>query len=53
MSILPTFYEQIFCTKAFFAPFLYLLLQFRFVWRKKIDAKVALKINNDEIEADH
>ena len=44
MSILPTFYKQHFCTKVFWAAFLY--LHFRFVpfCRKEIGSKAACKL---------
>ena len=42
MSISPTFYEQLFCTKVFrAAAFLYLNCWFILFWRKEIGAKTA------------
>ena len=44
MSISPTFYEQLFCTKVFRAAYLYLRLRFVDFWQKEIGAKAALKM---------
>ena len=44
VSISPTFYEQLFCTKVFFAAFLYLQFGFVIFWQKEIGAKDVHKI---------
>ncbi len=46
MSILPTFYEELFCTKVVCKAFLYLKFAFGYLlfWRKKIDGKGDLKM---------
>jgi len=44
VSISPTFYEQLFCTKLLCAAFLYLQFGFIFFWQKNIGAKVARKM---------
>ena len=44
VSISPTFYQQLFRTKLFWAAFLYLRLRFVFFWRKDISAKAACKM---------
>ena len=46
VSISPTFYEQLFHTKVFWAAFLYLRLRFVFFWQKDIGAKAARKIDS-------
>ena len=43
-SILPTIYEQLFCTKVFWAAFLYLHCRFKLFRRKEIGAKAARKM---------
>ena len=44
LSIAPTFYEQLFHTKAFLAAFLFLNFRFVLFWGKEISAKVAHKM---------
>jgi len=44
VSISPTFYAQLFCTKVFRAAFLYLWLRFVLFWRKEIGTKAACKM---------
>ena len=44
VSILPTFYEQLFCTKDFRAAFMYLHCRFKLFRRKEIGAKAARKM---------
>ena len=44
VSISPTFYEQLFCTKVFWAAFLYLHCRFVIFWCKEIGAKAARKM---------
>jgi len=40
----PTFYEQLFCTKEFFAAFLQLQFIFVIFWQEKIGEKAARKM---------
>ena len=44
VSISPTFYEQLFRRKVFWAAFLYLRLRFVFFWQKEIGKKAACKM---------
>ena len=44
LSFSPTFYEQLFCTKVFWAAFLYLGLRFVFFCWKEIGAKASCKM---------
>ena len=44
MSISPTFYEQLFCTKVFCTAFMCLQFGFVIFWQKKIGAKAAHKM---------
>jgi hypothetical protein len=41
VSILPTIYKQLFCTKVFCADFLFLQFVFVIFWQKKIGEKTA------------
>ena len=43
VSISPTFYEQVFCRKVFWAAFLDLRLRFVFFWQKEIGSKTSVK----------